>query len=101
MINIIDAREMDEKKLAKAIEQNYWLKDTMSEESLDLPSFSFYFEGGLKSLIAHYNTYQKPLHKNIFYVEKQHEDVGVEVALQYVDDLSTKIVPFANNIYNL
>jgi DNA gyrase subunit B len=100
MINIIDARNMDEKKLTKALESGYWLKDSMSELSLDLPSFSFYFEGGLKSLIAHYNTYQKPLHKNIFYVEKQQEDVGVEIALQYVDDLNTKIVPFANNIYN-
>jgi DNA gyrase/topoisomerase IV subunit B len=33
-------------------------------------------------------------------VEKQHENVTVEIALQYVDDLATKIVPFANNIYN-
>jgi DNA gyrase subunit B len=27
------------------------------------------------------------------------DGVGVEISLQYVDDLSTKIVPFANNIH--
>jgi DNA gyrase subunit B len=67
-------------------------------------SFSFFFEGGLRSLVSHYNINDKPVHKNIFYVEKKIEDqgehVGVEIALQYVDDLSTKIVAFANNIPN-
>lgn len=95
MINIVDAREVDEKVLKKALDNNYWLKDA----SLDTPGYSFYFEGGLKSLVAHYNSYQKPLHKNIFYVDKEMDGVGVEISLQYVDDLSTKIVPFANNIH--
>jgi DNA gyrase subunit B len=27
-------------------------------------------------------------------------NVGVEIALQYVDDMNSRIVPFANNIYN-
>jgi DNA gyrase subunit B len=95
MINIVDAHEVDEKVLKKALDNNYWLKDA----ALDVPSYSFYFEGGLKSLVAHYNSYQKPLHKNIFYVDKEIDGVGVEISLQYVDDLSTKIVPFANNIH--
>jgi DNA gyrase subunit B len=71
----------------------------VKDARLDVPTCSFYFEGGLKSLVSHYNSYQKPLHKNIFYVDKELDGVGVEVALQYVDDLSTKIVPFANNIH--
>src|SRR3989344_2290339 len=62
---------------------------------------SFYFEGGLVSLIRFYNYTQKPIHKNIFYVEKMNENFeGVEVALQYVDDITARIMPFANNIYN-
>jgi DNA gyrase subunit B len=95
MINVLDLREVDEKTLKKTLENNYWLKDAR----LDIPSYSFYFEGGLKSLVAHYNSYQKPIHKNIFYVDREIDGVGVEVALQYVDDLNTKIVPFANNIH--
>ena len=26
---------------------------------------------------------------------------GVEVALQYIDDISARVMPFANNIYNV
>ncbi len=64
------------------------------------PSQAFYFEGGLRSLISFYNRHQKPIHKNIFYVEKEQDGVMVEIALQYVNDISARVVPFANNIYN-
>jgi DNA gyrase subunit B len=81
------------------------IKDTevfyMRDLELNAPSVGFYFEGGLVSLIRFYNTTQKPIHKNIFYVEKYNDNFeGVEVALQYVDDISARIMPFANNIYN-
>src|SRR6185503_18172245 len=59
-----------------------------------------YFEGGLMSLVRHYNEHQTPLHKNIFYVEKEQDGVQVEVALQYVDDITSRLSAFANNIYN-
>jgi DNA gyrase subunit B len=62
---------------------------------------SFYFEGGLQSFVAFYNRTLKPIHRNIFYVEKNTNDYeSVEIALQYVDDISARILPFANNIYN-
>lgn len=93
-IKVNDFRKVEEK-----------IKDTdvfyMRELGLNAPSVGFYFEGGLVSLIRFYNTTQKPIHKNIFYVEKYNENFeGVEVALQYVDDISARIMPFANNIYN-
>ena len=69
------------------------------ELELELPSVSFYFEGGLVSLIKYYNKFQKPIHSHIFYIEKELDGVGVEVALQYVDDIVDRIIPFANNIY--
>ena len=69
------------------------------EFEFELPSISFYFEGGLISLIKYYNKFQKPIHSSIFYVEKELDSVGVEIALQYVDDIVEHIVPFANNIY--
>jgi DNA gyrase subunit B len=75
----------------------FYLRDLQ----IDAPSISFYFEGGLMSLIRFYNYTQKPIHKNIFYTEKTNENFeGVEIALQYVDDISARIMPFANNIYN-
>lgn len=91
-ITIIDAREagkVDDKSVV-------YVRDL----ELNVPSMTFYFEGGLKSLVQFQNENQKALHKNIFYVEKEVDDVTVEVALQYVDDISARITPFANNIYN-
>ncbi|MFA6050096.1 MAG: DNA gyrase subunit B [Candidatus Paceibacterota bacterium] len=71
------------------------------ELGIEAPSYTFYFEGGLASLIKFNNQVQKPIHKNIFYVEKKVEGVeSVEIALQYVDDMSSRITGFANNIYN-
>ena len=69
------------------------------ELKLELPSVSFYFEGGLVSLIKYYNRFQKLIHDHIFYIEKESDGVGVEIALQYIDDIVDHVVPFANNIY--
>ncbi|MEK7060479.1 MAG: DNA topoisomerase subunit B [Patescibacteria group bacterium] len=68
--------------------------------ALDVPSMTFYFEGGLKSLVAFYNNHQTPVHKNIFYVDRELDGVNVEVAFQYVDDITSRITAFANNTYN-
>ncbi len=95
LITVIDARGADPKELEKVLEKNYWLKGS----ELNVPDYSFYFEGGLMSLVKYYNKLQKPIHKNIFYVEKEIDGVGVEIALQYVDDIVDRIIPFANNIY--
>ncbi|MDB5225790.1 MAG: gyrB [Candidatus Adlerbacteria bacterium] len=93
-ITIIDARKT-QVKLPKPGEMLY-----VRHLLADSPSQTFYFEGGLRSLITFTNRYHKPVHKNIFYTEKEQEDVSVEVALQYVDDMSSRVLPFANNIYN-
>ncbi len=92
-VTVIDAREVADKFDPNS---SYWLRDL----GLEAPTTTYYFEGGLKSLVAHYNRLQKPIHDTIFYTEKDQDGVGVEIALQYVDDISSRIVPFANNIYN-
>lgn len=70
----------------------------LRELELDVPSMTFYFEGGLRSLVAFYNQHQTPVHKNIFYTETEQDGVGVEVSLQYIDDLTPRLMAFANNI---
>lgn len=72
----------------------------LMDEKLEVPSMSFYFEGGLQSMVRFYNEFQKPVHKSIFYVEKEQDGCQVEVALQYVDDITARVIGFANNIYN-
>src|SRR3989338_6565595 len=72
----------------------------LRELGIDAPSMTFYFEGGLRSLVAFQNRHLEPVHRNIFYVEKEQDGVAVEVSVQYVDDISARISAFANNIYN-
>ncbi len=91
-ISIIDAREVD----TKYEKQDFFY---FRELDLEVPSTTFYFEGGLSSLVKYYNKFQKPIQSNIFYIEKEVDGVGVEIALQYVDDIVDRITPFANNIY--
>ncbi len=91
-ISIIDLRKADNFKEDDA----FYLR----ELGLDAPSMTFYFEGGLRSLVAFQNRHQEPIHKNIFYVEKEQDGVTVEIALQYVDDITARLMAFANNIYN-
>ncbi len=95
-ISIIDARNWDNKKGLDDSDVFYF-----RDLGLELPSTSFYFEGGLISLIKYYNKFQKPIHDHIFYVEKELDNVMVEIALQYVDDIVDRIVPFANNIHTV
>jgi DNA gyrase subunit B len=97
-IDIIDAREWDPLtggKGKKDFNDIFWFR----ELELEVPSTTFYFEGGLVSLVKFYNKNEKPIHKSVFYVEKEQDNVGVEVSLQYIDDMNFNIVPFANNIY--
>lgn len=102
-IDIIDARTwepLSESKGKKVANDGYEDAIWFRELSLEVPSTTFYFEGGLVSLVKFYNKAQKVIHPSVFYVERELDDVGVEVALQYVDDINSRIVPFANNIYN-
>ncbi|MEN9390146.1 MAG: gyrase subunit gyrase subunit protein [Candidatus Parcubacteria bacterium] len=91
-IAIIDAREFTGKLETDVI--------YMRDMALPVPSMTFYFEGGLKSLVAYNNRFQKPIHDTIFYVDKEQDNVMVEVSLQYVDDISARMTAFANNTYN-
>lgn len=99
-ITVIDAREVSEKTLDKLdLKGQFYLGDL----DIEAPSMTFYFEEGLRSLVAFNNHYLKPIHKNIFYVEKidpAPNVFSVEIALQYADDISPRISAFANNIFN-
>ena len=59
---------------------------------------AFYFEGGIKSYVKRLNNGKEVLSDDIFYVDKQIGDVGVEIALQYNDSYAETMKPFANNV---
>jgi DNA gyrase subunit B len=93
-ITAIDARE---NKNVPDLLGKVYLKDL----NIEAPSMSFYFESGLPSMVRAINVGKKPVHDTLFYIEKTIDDINVEIALQYVDDIDSKIIPFANHIYTM
>ena len=76
------------------------IKDERETEEHLHQSHAFCFESGIRSYVKYLNRAQKPKHEDIFYVSKEQEGIQVEVALQYIDDLASRELAFANNIYN-
>ena len=60
--------------------------------------YSFYFEGGIKSYVKHINKAKTVLNDPPFYVEKEADNVLVELSLAYTDDYKEHTYTFANNI---
>ncbi len=62
---------------------------------------NFYFEGGIRSLVAHLN-HNKAIISDVFYVSKEVETpvalVGIEVAMQYNDDFGENVESYVNVI---
>jgi DNA gyrase subunit B len=83
-IDVVDARE-GVKPPSSKVAQN--------------PGYTFHFEGGIVSYVSFLNHGIEPKHKAIFYAHKEQQDIDVEIAFQYVDDLSSKEISFANNIH--
>ncbi len=58
---------------------------------------TFLFEGGITSFVRYMNKNREALHP-VFYVEKEIENIGIEIALQYTDAYSEAVYSFANTI---
>ncbi len=64
------------------------------------PSYVFYFEGGVGSYVSYLNHHKEIKQENVFYVQKETEGVGVELAVQYTADYKETLYAFCNNIFN-
>ncbi|MDO8425522.1 MAG: DNA topoisomerase (ATP-hydrolyzing) subunit B [bacterium] len=63
-------------------------------------TYTFHFEGGIASFVGYLNANRETSHDVTFYVEQEHDDINVEVALQYTKDMKEHVMAFANNITN-
>ncbi|OGY42048.1 MAG: DNA gyrase subunit B [Candidatus Buchananbacteria bacterium RBG_13_39_9] len=61
--------------------------------------YTFYFEGGIASYVRYLNHSKNPKHDNVFYTQKEVDDVVAEIALQYTDEFNETTISFANNIH--
>lgn len=74
-----------------------WIKINFYDERSDY-KYRFYFEGWIKSYVNFLNK-NEDIIGDVFYVEKEKNDINVEVAIQYNKNYSDNIITFVNNIH--
>ena len=62
-------------------------------------SYVFYFEGGVASYVKYLVSGNTPRHQNIFSVASTKQDIFIETAFQYTEEMEWTEESFANNIY--
>ncbi len=70
-------------------------------EEPDGKTYEFYFESGISSYVKFLNKSEDTIHDTLFYTQREAEDVNVEIALQYTNDLEPRELSFANNIHTI
>lgn len=74
-----------------------WITIVLNDERT-WERYKFYFEWGIKSYVNFLNKKEDTIW-DVFYVEKEKNDILVEVSLQYNKGFSNNILSFVNNIY--
>ncbi|MDK2982004.1 MAG: gyrase subunit [Chloroflexota bacterium] len=69
----------------------------VDEREDPIRSMHFYFEGGIASFVKYLNRNREVLH-DVFYVEKEVDNITIEAAVQYTDAYSESVYSFANTI---
>ncbi|HIV81856.1 MAG TPA: DNA topoisomerase (ATP-hydrolyzing) subunit B [Candidatus Salinicoccus merdavium] len=80
--------------LNKGLQLN--LHDERGDETI---SDEYYYEGGIKSYVEQINEAKEVLHDEVIYMDKEKEDVEVEIAIQYNKGFSSTLLSYANNIH--
>ncbi|MBA3792754.1 MAG: DNA topoisomerase (ATP-hydrolyzing) subunit B [Rubrobacter sp.] len=74
------------------------LKIRLIDEREEDRDVTYQYEGGIRDFVAHINDAKDPVHKSVFYLERDEEIGAVEVALQWNSGFQDSVFTFANNI---
>ncbi|MEK7093719.1 MAG: DNA topoisomerase (ATP-hydrolyzing) subunit B [Patescibacteria group bacterium] len=101
---IFEKTEFDAKRVIDFLRQRTYLVKGVRINFFDrretkYTAHGFYFEGGLQSFLKHIGRKRKQLQEEVFYVNKDQDNIEVEAAFLFIDDLETKELSFANNIH--
>jgi DNA gyrase subunit B len=77
---------------------NKGLKIRLVDERDEDRDVAYQYEGGIRDFVAHINEAKDPVHKTVFYLEREEEVGDVEVALQWNSGFQDSVFTFANNI---
>ncbi len=104
---IFNTIEFDRKRILDRIRQQSYLTKGVritfvDRREDDLFYYAFSFSGGIKTFVEYLNEGGEDLlQEEIFYVHKETEACEVESAIAYTEDIETKELGFANNIYTI
>ncbi|MBU4099262.1 DNA topoisomerase (ATP-hydrolyzing) subunit B [Patescibacteria group bacterium] len=99
---IFQTIEFDFDTIKKQIRERAYLVPKLYFHLIDsrkpeLKEVNYYFEGGIISLVEKINENKEPLHKTI-YINKQENDVQVEVSIQYNNTYTENVESYVNVI---
>ena len=78
---------------------NKGLQIRLMDEREEGREVAYQYEGGIRDFVAHINEAKDPVHKTVFYFQREDEGVGdVEVAMQWNNGFQDSVFTFANNI---
>lgn len=97
---IFSKTDFDTEKVKSLLKDRAYLVPGLSfhfyDEREDIEAH-YYFEGGIKSLVAHSNRDKTPV-SDVIYFSKEQGDISVEVALQYTDTYNENVRGYVNGI---
>jgi len=67
------------------------------EDENDGDSANYYFEGGIKSLVAHSDRGKQTV-SEVIYIAKEEDDISCEAAIQYTDSFNENVKGYVNGI---
>jgi len=77
---------------------NKGLKIRLLDEREEGRDVTYQYEGGIRDFVEHINEAKDPVHKTVFYLEREEEVGDVEVAMQWNSGFQDSVFTFANNI---
>lgn len=60
--------------------------------------YSYYFENGIKTFLQNFTQNKTLIHSNPFYLHKTTQEIEIEAAFVYTDEINSKELSFVNNI---
>jgi DNA gyrase subunit B len=77
---------------------NKGLKIRLLDEREEDRDVTYQYEGGIRDFVEHINEAKDPVHKTVFYLEREEAVGDVEVAMQWNSGFQDSVFTFANNI---
>jgi DNA gyrase subunit B len=77
---------------------NKGLKIRLLDEREEDRDVTYQYDGGIRDFVEHINEAKDPVHKTVFYLEREEEVGDVEVAMQWNSGFQDSVFTFANNI---